>query len=102
MYASTIIILVFRKRYVYTFDCQEPIPGLNIPMVFDYTGAYFRREGLGGKFIAGVSPIEEEEPSTDNLDVDYTFFDKTLWPILARRVPAFNALKVSETNKCYF
>lgn len=65
-------------------------------MVFDYTGAYFRREGLGGKFIGGISPIEEEEPSTDNLDVDFSFFDKTLWPILASRVPAFNAIKVSE------
>lgn len=64
-------------------------------MVFDYTGAYFRREGLGGKFIAGISPPKELEPPTDNLEVDFSFFDQELWPILARRVPAFNAIKVS-------
>lgn len=75
--------------------------GLNIPMVCDITGAYFRREGLGGKFIGGVSPLEHEEPCTSDLEVDYSFFDQTLWPILARRVPAFNSVKVSVYLNCH-
>lgn len=79
---------------MFTFDCKEPLPGLNIPMVMDNTGAYFRREGLGGRYITGKSPSKEEEPPTDNLEVDYSYFDKVLWPILAQRVPAFNAIKV--------
>ena len=29
------------------------------------------------------------------LDVDYDFFDKEVWPVLADRIPAFQALKVS-------
>lgn len=65
-------------------------------MVCDVTGAYFRREGLGGKFIGGISPPEDKEPSTSDLDVDYSYFDEILWPILARRVPAFNSIKVSK------
>lgn len=65
-------------------------------MVMDSTGAYFRREGLGGTFIAGISPTEEEEPPTDNLEVDFNYFDQKLWPILAQRVPAFNSIKVSK------
>lgn len=64
-------------------------------MVIDKTGAYFRRDGLGGSFICGLSPFPEDEPETSNLDVDYNFFDKSLWPIIANRVPAFNCLKVS-------
>ena len=28
------------------------------------------------------------------MDVDFTVFDKEIWPILANRVPAFDALKV--------
>ena len=30
----------------------------------------------------------------EDLEVDYAFFDEHVWPILAHRVPAFEALKV--------
>ncbi|XP_076269391.1 FAD-dependent oxidoreductase domain-containing protein 1 homolog [Rhynchophorus ferrugineus] len=84
-----------RKRYVYSFRCQGEPPGLNSPMTIDPTGAYFRRNGLGGDFIAGLSPDIEDEPDTSNLDVNYEFFDQKLWPILANRAPVFNAVKVN-------
>ncbi|KAL1497155.1 hypothetical protein ABEB36_008161 [Hypothenemus hampei] len=83
-----------RKRYVYVVECEKDPPGLNTPMTIDHTGAYFRRDGLGGKFICGISPEIGDEPDVSNLDVNYEYFDKRLWPILAQRVPAFNALKV--------
>lgn len=83
-----------RKRYVFRWDCEGDGPGLNTPMTIDYTGTYFRRDGLGGAYIGGLSPEPAEEPSTDNLDVDHQFFDDKVWPNLAKRVPAFNALKV--------
>nr|AEE63374.1 unknown [Dendroctonus ponderosae] len=83
-----------RKRYVYTFDCAKDPPGLNTPMTIDHTGAYFRRDGLGGRFICGISPDSSEEPETTNLEVNYDFFHEKLWPVLAHRVPAFNAIKV--------
>ena len=34
------------------------------------------------------------EPDTSSLDVDYEFFNSHVWPILANRVPAFEAIKV--------
>lgn len=82
---------------MYCFECEKNGPGLNSPMTIDYTGAYFRRDGLGGAYIGGMSPLPEEEPSTDNLDVDHQYFDEKVWPILAQRVPAFNSLKVTLT-----
>ncbi|XP_074040125.1 FAD-dependent oxidoreductase domain-containing protein 1 homolog isoform X2 [Leptinotarsa decemlineata] len=84
-----------RKRYVYSFNCQGNPPSINTPMVIDHSGAYFRRDGLGGSFIAGRSPDPENEPPTDNMDVDYSYFDETVWPLIAKRVPAFNAVKVT-------
>lgn len=63
-------------------------------MTIDYSGAYFRRDGLGGTFIGGMSPSPDLEPPTDNLDVDYQYFDEHVWPILAARVPSFNQIKV--------
>jgi FAD-dependent oxidoreductase domain-containing protein 1 len=59
-----------------------------------YCDMVCRREGLAGNYICGRSPLPEEEPSIDNLDVDYDFFDKNVWPALASRVPAFESVKV--------
>lgn len=84
-----------RKRYVYCFNCKGEPPGINTPLTVDTTGCYFRRENLGGCFIAGLSPDEENEPSADNLNVDYDYFNSTIWPILANRVPAFESIKVT-------
>uniref|UniRef100_A0A3Q1EES8 FAD-dependent oxidoreductase domain-containing protein 1 n=1 Tax=Acanthochromis polyacanthus TaxID=80966 RepID=A0A3Q1EES8_9TELE len=83
-----------RKRYVYVVHCPDG-PGLDSPFLIDYSGVYFRREGLGGNYIAGVSPEEAEEPDTSNLEVDYQFFEEKVWPCLAHRVPAFEKLKVT-------
>lgn len=63
-------------------------------MTIDYTGSYFRRDGLGGAYIGGICPLPSEEPTTDNLEVDHQYFDDKLWPRLANRVPAFNSIKV--------
>ncbi|KAM9728982.1 FAD-dependent oxidoreductase domain-containing protein 1 [Menidia menidia] len=83
-----------RKRYVYVVHCPDG-PGLDTPFLIDYSGVYFRREGLGGSYIAGVSPQEVEEPETSDLEVDHQFFEDKVWPRLALRVPAFEKLKVT-------
>lgn len=85
-----------RKRFVYCFKCQDDSgPGLNTPLTIDPSNTYFRRDGLGGNYIGGKSPCAHEEPNCDNLDVDYDFFDTHVWPHLAKRVPAFEAIKVN-------
>ncbi|KAM8834741.1 FAD-dependent oxidoreductase domain-containing protein 1 isoform 1-T2 [Synchiropus picturatus] len=83
-----------RKRFVYVLHCPDG-PGLDTPFLIDYSGAYFRREGLGGNYIAGASPEEEDEPDASNLEVDHEFFVEKVWPRLAARVPAFEKLKVT-------
>uniref|UniRef100_A0A3Q3RHT1 FAD-dependent oxidoreductase domain-containing protein 1 n=1 Tax=Mastacembelus armatus TaxID=205130 RepID=A0A3Q3RHT1_9TELE len=83
-----------RKRYVYVVHCPDG-PGLDTPFLIDYSGVYFRREGLGGNYITGASPEEAEEPDTSNLEVDHQFFEDRVWPRLAYRVPAFENLKVT-------
>uniref|UniRef100_A0A3B4WV82 FAD-dependent oxidoreductase domain-containing protein 1 n=1 Tax=Seriola lalandi dorsalis TaxID=1841481 RepID=A0A3B4WV82_SERLL len=83
-----------RKRYVYVVHCPDG-PGLDTPFLIDYSGVYFRREGLGGNYIAGASPEEAEEPDISNLEVDHQFFEEKIWPSLAYRVPAFERLKVT-------
>ncbi|KAM9781765.1 FAD-dependent oxidoreductase domain-containing protein 1 isoform X1 [Syngnathus typhle] len=90
-----------RKRFIYVFHCPEG-PGLDTPFLIDPSGVYFRREGLGGNYIAGRSPDEGEEPDVTNLDVDHQFFQDKIWPELAHRVPAFEKLKVRSAWAGYY
>lgn len=84
-----------RKRYVYSIKTQgENAPGLNTPLTIDPSQTYFRRDGLAGNFLVGRSPDADCEPNCDNLDVDYDYFQDTIWPKIANRVPAFESAKV--------
>ncbi len=85
-----------RKRFVFVVHCREKVEGL--PMLIDGTvissGVYIRPEGQ--YFICGVSPEENADPRVgeDDYDVDYSLFDDVIWPGLATRIPAFEALKM--------
>jgi FAD-dependent oxidoreductase domain-containing protein 1 len=82
-----------RKRYVYVLDCPAASEALHrAPLTVDPSGIYFRPEGR--HFISGLSPEEEEEPQTLDWEVDYNWFEERIWPGLAARVPAFEAVKV--------
>jgi FAD-dependent oxidoreductase domain-containing protein 1 len=50
----------------------------------------FRQQGAG--YICGNTRYDD--PPGFNWDVDYSYFDEAIWPGLAERVPAFEALKV--------
>jgi sarcosine oxidase len=84
-----------RKRFVFVLDCREAPAGLyEAPLTVDPSGVWFRPEGRG--FITGVSPEEDAEPPADELDsIDHGLFEAEIWPVLAARVPAFEAVKVT-------
>jgi glycine/D-amino acid oxidase-like deaminating enzyme len=41
-----------------------------------------------------VAPPAGRDPECWDFDVDHSLFDDIVWPVLARRVPAFEAIKV--------
>lgn len=79
-----------RKRLVFVIQCRTPLPGC--PLVIDPSGLYFRPEGAF--YVCGIGPRKDEDLETLELDVDYNWFNERMWPGLARRVPAFEAIKV--------
>lgn len=81
---------------MYTIKSQgENQPLFNAPLTIDpKSQTYFRCDGLGGNYLVGRSPSYEDEPSCENLDVDYNYFDNMIWPHLANRIPAFESAKV--------
>jgi FAD-dependent oxidoreductase domain-containing protein 1 len=79
-----------RKRFVFVFDCRAPIE--RAPLMIDPSGVYFRPEGAS--YIGGVSPPEDLDPDCLDFEIDYGLFEDVVWPTLAERVPAFEAIKL--------
>ncbi len=80
-----------RRRFVYHFDCRSPVAP--VPLTIDPSGVYFRPEGPA--YIGGFSPVEgEPDPDTLDLTFDRDRFESFLWPTLANRVPAFDAIRL--------
>jgi sarcosine oxidase len=80
-----------RKRQVFHFESRAETPGM--PLTISPSGVYVRPEGTN--WISGYSPhAGEADPDTLALDVDRSQFESRIWPELARRVPAFEKLKL--------
>jgi glycine/D-amino acid oxidase-like deaminating enzyme len=86
------------KRDVFVLDSPARLPGC--PLLIDPSGVWLRPEGRG--FIAGAPPrgsVADEAP----LDaIDHDQFDATIWPTLAARIPAFEALRVRSAWAGYY
>ena len=87
-----------RKRFTFVFECREPIGPT--PLTITEVGVAFRSEGKG--FISNVSPPPEQDPVTKDTGIDYHLFDELIWPALASRVPAFEAIKLTGAWCCHY
>jgi len=74
------------------------MPGF--PILVDASGVYIRPEGP--HFVAIISPSDDADPDEPPLDPDFTLFDEVIWPTLAARVPAFEALRVERAWAGYY
>jgi glycine/D-amino acid oxidase-like deaminating enzyme len=82
-----------RKRCVFYVTSPARLP--HCPLVIDPSGAYFRPEGAG--FICGIAPEAIRDPECHDFEVQHELFDGVLWPLLAARVPGFEALRVQRS-----
>lgn len=80
-----------RKRSVFVFDARDPVPDL--PMLIDASGVWVRPEG--SRYIAGGAENAEGESAAEpnDFEPDWHLFDDVIWPALAERVPAFEAIR---------
>jgi FAD-dependent oxidoreductase domain-containing protein 1 len=79
-----------RKRNVFVFSCaQAPA---NCPLIVDPSSLWCRPEG--NRFICGVVPPDDPDAAMDDFQVNYQDFEELVWPALAHRVPAFEAVRL--------
>ena len=91
--------VVAKRRTVFHVTCPEPLP--HCPLLIDPSGIWLRPEGTG--FITGFCPPEADDGDDLPLDEpDHQAFDDFVWPTLAARIPAFEALRLQRTWAGYY
>ena len=87
-----------RKRTSFVFDCARSpegtatVNGGRLPLMIDPTGVFCRPEGRF--FLAGCPPVEDPAVDWDDFEPRYEEFEEVIWPALAERSEAFEAIKV--------
>jgi glycine/D-amino acid oxidase-like deaminating enzyme len=82
-----------RKRSVFVFEAREKYD--DMPLLVDPSGVYVRPEG--SVYITGGAESEENEAAADPADFEpeWGLFENEIWPVLATRIPAFEAIKMT-------
>jgi len=87
-----------KKRDVFVLETPATLPGC--PLVIDPSGFWFRTEGA--LILAGGPPRGDDADEAPLHDIDLGLFDALLWPTLAARVPALEALRVRSAWAGYY
>jgi glycine/D-amino acid oxidase-like deaminating enzyme len=80
-----------RKRCLFVFDCRAEL-GQPLPLTIDPSGVHCRSEGE--MYLTGTVPKEDGPADPNDFEVDYAEFEDEIWPVMAHRVPAFEAIKL--------
>lgn len=82
-----------RRRYTFIFDAETPLDR-DLPLTIDPSGVHVRTDGA--YYLCGCPPEPEDDipPAYDDFDLDHSIWENKLWPAIANRIPAFEAVKV--------
>ncbi len=111
-----------KKRDVFVLDSPAKLP--RCPLLVDPSGVWLRPEGVtgpqgpagrppegarppsgrpsGSLFLAGAPPRGDDADDAPLDAIDFDQFDAQLWPTLAARIPAFEALRVRSAWAGYY
>ncbi len=82
-----------RKRFSWVFSAQNPLDR-DLPLTIDPSGVHVRENG-GGTYQCGGHADVDPAVDPDDFAMDHSLFETHVWPILATRIPQFEAIKVT-------
>ena len=87
-----------RKRYTFIFDAEKPLDR-DLPLTIDPTGVHMRTDGR--YYLAGCGPqiTGADDPAVDydDFEQDHSIWENHVWPLIAHRVPQFEAIKLTNS-----
>lgn len=81
-----------RKRFTWIFSAEQPLP-MELPLTIDPSGVHFRQDGPTS-YLAGATPDPDPAVAFDDFHMDHSMWQDHVWPIIATRIPQFEAIKV--------
>lgn len=81
-----------RKRYSWIFSAETPLDR-DLPLTIDPTGVHFRQDS-DTTYLAGGHADLDPAVAFDDFTMDHNIWQDHIWPIMATRIPQFEAIKV--------
>ena len=81
-----------RKRFSWIFSAAEPLDR-DLPLTIDPSGVHVRENG-GGTYQCGAHSDIDPAVDPDDFAMDHSIWESHVWPVLAPRIPQFEAIKV--------
>jgi glycine/D-amino acid oxidase-like deaminating enzyme len=81
-----------RKRFTWIFSAEQPLDQ-ELPLTIDPSGVHFRQAGPE-TYLAGAAPDPDPAADYDDFNMDHNRWQDHVWPIIATRIPQFEAIKV--------
>jgi glycine/D-amino acid oxidase-like deaminating enzyme len=81
-----------RKRFSWVFAAEKPLDR-DLPLTIDPSGVHVRENG-GGTYQCGGHSDIDPAVDYDDFEMDHAMWQDHVWPILATRIPQFEAIKV--------
>ncbi|PIB25926.1 FAD-dependent oxidoreductase [Amylibacter kogurei] len=81
-----------RKRFSWVFSAEKPLDR-DLPLTIDPSGVHVRENG-GGTYQCGGHSGFDPAVDYDDFDMDHDIWQDHVWPILATRIPQFDAIKI--------
>lgn len=81
-----------RKRFTWIFSAAQPLDQ-DLPLTIDPSGVHFRQDGPK-TYLAGCPADPDPAVEFDDFAMDHNRWESHVWPIIAARIPQFEAIKV--------
>jgi glycine/D-amino acid oxidase-like deaminating enzyme len=82
-----------RKRYSWIFKAEKPLDR-PLPLTIDPTGVHMHERG-GGTYECGSAGSPDPAVGCDDFAFDHDLWESHVWPVIATRIPQFEAIRVT-------
>lgn len=82
-----------RKRFTWIFSAERPLDR-DLPLTIDPSGIHVRENGNGTYQCGGHSELDPAV-DYDDFTMDFALWEQHVWPMLANRIPQFEAIRVT-------